>query len=103
MSWGTYYKYEGYLSHIRKDELEDKREELERINDLLWREILSYMSATPPEQAEDEEGNKYPYPEFLAFKIKQYRDDIEENTQLIARIDDCLEALKENPEEVKEG
>ena len=32
MSWGTSYTYEGYLSRVGKNELEQKREDLEKIN-----------------------------------------------------------------------
>ena len=35
MSWGTYYKHEGYLSRIGKNEIESKREECQNINDML--------------------------------------------------------------------
>ena len=103
MSWGTYYKHEGYLSHIGKNEIESKLEECQRINDMLWREILAYMAATPPATAKDCEGEEYPYPKYLAMKIRELREEIEENATLMARINDCLEAMRENPENVTEG
>ena len=37
MGWGTYYKYDGYLSRIGKNEIGSKREECESINEMLWR------------------------------------------------------------------
>ena len=42
MSWGTSYTYEGYLSRVGKNELEQKREDLEKINDrsTLWKHVL---------------------------------------------------------------
>ena len=61
MSWGTYYQYNGYLSHIGKNEIDSKREECNSVNDMLWREILAYMAATPPAYAKDDEGNEYPW------------------------------------------
>jgi hypothetical protein len=103
MAWGTYYKFEGYLSRICKSQLESKLEECQRINDMLWREILAYMAATPPATAKDCEGEEYPYPEYLAMKIRELREEIEENATLMARINDCLEAMRENPENVTEG
>ena len=103
MAWGTYYKFEGYLSHISKSQLESKLEECQQINDMLWREILAYMAATPPATAKDCEGEEYPYPEYLAMKIRELREEIEENATLMARINDCLEAMRENPENVTEG
>ena len=103
MSWGTYYKHEGYLSRIGKHEVESKREECQRINAMLWREILAYMASTPPAMAKDDEGNEYPWPEFIAMKVREFREEIEENAMLMARIDDCFEAMTDNPENVTEG
>ena len=103
MSWGTYYKYDGYLSRIGKNEIDSKREECNSINDMLWREILAYMAATPPAYAKDDEGHEYPWAEFIAMKLRELREEIEDNNMLIARLDDCHEALRENPENVTEG
>ena len=103
MSWGTYYKHEGYLSHIGKNEIESKRDECRNINDMIWREILAYMASTPPATAKDVEGNEYPWPEFIAMKIREMREEIEGNAALMARLDECAEAMEENPENVTEG
>ena len=48
MSWGTYYKHEGYLSRIGKNEIPGKLEACREENDLLWSEITAYMASTPP-------------------------------------------------------
>ena len=56
MSWGTYYQYNGYLSHIGKNEIDSKREECNSVNDMLWREILAYMASTPPATAKDRDS-----------------------------------------------
>ena len=103
MSWGTYYKHEGYLSHIGKHEIESKREECQNINDMIWREILAYMASTPPATAKDAEGNEYPWPEFIAMKVREMREEIEGNAGLTARLDDCAESMEEHPEDVTEG
>ncbi len=103
MSWGTYYQYNGYLSHIGKNEIYNKREECESVNDMLWREILAYMASTPPAYAKDDQGNEYPWAEFIAMKLRELREGIEDNDMLIARLDACDEALRENPENVTEG
>ena len=103
MSWGTYYKHEGYLSRIGKNEIERKREECQRINDMIWREILAYMASTPPATAKDVEGHEYPWQEFIAMKVRELREEIEENARLMARLDDCTEAMEDNPENVTEG
>ena len=103
MSWGTYYKHEGYLSRIGKHEIESKREECQRINDMLWREILAYMASTPPAMMKDDEDNEYPWAEFLAMKMREFREEIEDNARLMARLDDCAEAMHDTPENVTEG
>ena len=102
MGWGTYYKHDGYLSRIAKNEIEYKREECRNINDMLWREILAYMASTPPATAKNEEGTEYPWPEFIAMKIREFREEIEENVRLMARLDDCAETMNEHPENVTE-
>ena len=48
-------------------------------------------------------GNEYPWAEFLAMKLREFREAIEENDMLIARLDDCDEAIRENPDDVTEG
>ena len=103
MSWGTTYMYEGYLSHIGKRDINSKREECKKINDMMWSEILAYMAMTPPVYAKDDEGNEYPWAEFVAMKLRGFRDEIEENNMLIARLDDCEEAMHDNPDNVTEG
>jgi len=103
MSWGTIYTYDGYLSRISKDELYSKKEELQDLIDMTWRDILAYMSATPPAMMKDEEGNEYPYPEFMAMKVREMRQKLEDDVRLLERIENCLETLKEHPENVEEG
>ena len=103
MSWGTSYNYEGYLSHIGKRDINSKREECKKINDMMWSEILAYMAMTPPAYAKDDEGNEYPWAEFVAIKLREFRDEIEENDMLIARLDDCEEAMPDTPDNVIEG
>ena len=58
---------------------------------------------TPPVYAKDDEGNEYPWAEFVAIKLREFRDEIEENDMLIARLDDCDEAMHEDPDNVIEG
>ena len=42
-------------------------------------------------------------PEFIAMKLREFREEIEENARLVARLDDCEEAMRENPDSVTEG
>ena len=97
------FRSDGYLSRIGKNEIGSKREECESINEMLWREILAYMAMTPPAYAKDDEGHEYPWPEFIAMKLREFREEIEENARLVARLDDCEEAMRENPDSVTEG
>lgn len=101
MSWGVSYKYDGYLSHMTTEELEDKLEENKQLVDMYWREILALIAATPPATTKDDEGNEYPYHEYVAMKVHKYQEEIEECMWEIHHIEDCLEAMQEHPEDVK--
>lgn len=103
MGWGTYYKHEGYLSRIGKDRLWSEKEDLERVNKMLWEEILAYMAATPPAFDNDREGESIPYPEVITLKMREIREEIESNCYMLARINDCIDAMEENPDNVTEG
>ena len=35
--------------------------------------------------------------------IREFREEIEDNARMLARLDDCEEALEDNPENVTEG
>ena len=43
MSWGTYYKHEGYLSRISKSQIDEEIEEHEADNRRIYAEMLAYM------------------------------------------------------------
>ena len=103
MSWGTYYKYEGYISHVGKNELEHSLEEEKRLLELYWQRLLAYAAATPPATAKSELGTEYPYPEFIADEFRSIRQEMEDCYWGIHHKQDCLDALKEHPEEVEEG
>lgn len=107
MSYGISYTYEGYLSRLSKDRLDDEYDNQQKEIDLVFREILAYMVATPPPFAKyNVEGGgeyPYPYPEFLAMKIKEYRERLEEAIAMQVRISECREAMREHPDQVVEG
>ena len=103
MSWGTYYTYEGYLSRIGKRELDEKYEECERLNEMLWNQILAMCAMTPPTYAKSEEGFDYPWAEYLDMKLRNFKEEMEENYRLMERISCCKEAIEENPDKVTEG
>ena len=102
MSWGTYYKHEGYLSHIYKNEVEEKIEEYEEDRERLYETLLSYMSQTPP--AVYKEGDyECPYAEFLVSKLKEIREELEEAQNMLCRLYECREVMRESPSDVSEG
>ena len=103
MSFGTYYTYEGYLSRISKKDLDEKYQECKELNDMFWNQILAMCAMTPPAYAKSEEGHEYPWSEYLDMKLREFREEIEDNCRLMERIDDCKEVLEENPENVTEG
>lgn len=102
MGWGVSYKYDGYLSRMAICNLEDELEHYKKMVDLIYREMLAYMAATPQNE-KDCEGAEVPYPEALAVKIAEYRDSLEDYYWWIHHIEDCLEAKRENEDSVKEG
>jgi hypothetical protein len=103
MSWGTSYTYEGYLSRVGKNELKRKKEDLKKINDRLWQEIIAYAAMTPPATMKTDDDVECPFPEFIADRLYLLREELENNITFLSRIEDCMEAMRENPESVIEG
>lgn len=103
MSWGTYYKHEGYLSHIGKSRIDAEIKEREDDNRRIYAEITAFMAMTPPAYAKEDHGNEYPWAEFIAEKMNEYREALERNCFLLARLHDCRDTLREHPENVEEG
>ena len=103
MSWGTYYNYDGYLSRIGKNELDQKIEECNETVARVFREIIAYMAMTPPTYAKDGDGEEYPWAEYVANQAHQFQEELEEAIALRARLYDCQETLHEYPEKVTEG
>ena len=97
-----WYKYDGIIQDVSKDNYLDKKAEAEGMNDMLWRDLLAYAAATPPAWAEDCEGEKYPYPEYLEMKLRDIRESIEENMRLIRDIELADEAKDQYPDSFKD-
>lgn len=103
MGWGTKYKYNGYLSRIHKSRIFDEKEEIETRLDMYWQQILAYMAATPAEWAEYDDGEgKYPYPEKIVSIFRDLKKDMIEDYELLHRINDCIEAMEEDENNIKE-
>lgn len=94
------YQYDGYVNRVVASQIEYEIEDLQKVNRMLWDDIIAYAVATPPAWAEDCEGEKYPYPEFITMEVRKKQEAIEENLYLIIHMQDCLEAQRENPENV---
>lgn len=103
MSWGTYYRHEGYLSRIGKDEIEEQIDECDGNIARIFREMLALMAMTPPAYAKDCEGNEYPWAEHIAQLAKNYQEELEDAIALRTRLYDCQEVMREHPENVEEG
>ena len=104
MGWGVSYKYEGYLSRTTISQLESEKEDLKRVNDMLWEEILSYMASTPTELArESEDDDPLIWQEFITLKYRELKKEILENERRLCHINDCLEAMYENKDNVKDS
>ena len=66
--------------------------------------MLAYMAQTPPAYAKYDDGEETcPWPEFIASKMDDLKDELEENLFLLCRLRQCQEVLKEHPEDVEEG
>ena len=101
MGWGTTYKHEGYLNRIYKSQIESKLRECDDNLRSLWNQITIYMAQTPPAW-EDTEYGKRPYAAFLEELIEEIREEMEENIILRYKLQECQEAMDENPENVKD-
>lgn len=62
MSWGTNYKYEGVISRVGINELEQKLEETQNLLNGIREEMIALMAMSPPANGmvEDEDGGKNP-------------------------------------------
>ena len=77
MSWGTYYKYDGYLSRISRSQIDEEIEEHEADNRRIYAEMLAYMAQTPRAYAKDCEGHEYPWAEYLTQKMREFQEELE--------------------------
>jgi hypothetical protein len=102
MSYGVYYKYDGFINHMSKDRLKDARAKAQKECDDIWNELTAMCIATPPATV-TEDGVEYLYSAYLPKYIRDLRDRLAENKLLIHHIDDCLDAMFEDENNVTEG
>ena len=102
MSWGVNYTYDGYLLRHTINQLDDTLETNKNILDDYWRQLLALAAATPPNHAPSEEGDPYPYEEYLAVRFGKIRREMEDYYRENTHIEDCLETMEESPDKVTE-
>lgn len=102
MSVSTTYTYRGEICGVTKSSLEHQlNEDKERLEEI-WDRVKLFASQTPPVYAENEFGDKYPYVDFLQDEFRKMRDELEELMWSIVHLEDCLQTLKDNPDEVED-
>lgn len=97
------YTYEGTLCGCLTTSLEEDKENTQYVIDRVWRELLALAAATPPEQATSEVNTKYPYCEFLAEKLRELREDLEDSYRHLTHIEEVEQVLRESPDKVQDS
>lgn len=103
MGVSVVYTYRGEICGCTKNSLEEHIDSDKRCLADLWDRLKMYAAATPPAYAKSEVGTEYPYPEFLVDEFNRIREEMEDYYYSIVRKEDCLEALRENPEDVEDS
>jgi hypothetical protein len=102
MSVSTTYTYHGEICGVTKSSLERSlREDKQRFEEI-WDRVKMFAMQTPPVYAENEYGDKYPYADFLIDEFREMKDELESLMWSIVHQEDCLDAMKENPDEVED-
>lgn len=104
MSWGTSYKYDGYIIRVAINELESKladtKDELEDSRD----ELLALMAMSPPASGSIEhEGEKMAWDEYVKCRLDRIWDDIEMHMYQSVVLEQAIEVKHSNPENLSEG
>lgn len=99
MSWGTYYRYEGELRRIAKNEIDRTIEEKQAENKDAWNRIKMLIAMTPAPQ-KDYEGHDINWIDYIEDQIKDLQELIEDNDYMLARLYDAQTAMAENPKNV---
>lgn|SRR5574344_1694364 len=105
MSWGTCYKYEGYLNRIGINEIDDKRDECKKYLQCDFDELLALIVMTPPTSgviimpdSEPEMWNDY-----ALRRLTELREDIQEKDRLLECLEQAIESRHENLDNLSEG
>ena len=112
MSWGTNYKYEGVISRVGINELEQKLEETQTLLNGIREEMIALMAMSPPANGmvEDEDGGKILedggkilWPQYVVRRLNCLWEELEELMCCSVRLQQALEVKKYEPENISEG
>ena len=105
MSWGTNYKYEGVISRVGINELEQKLEETQTLLNGIREEMIVLMAMSPPANGvvEDEDGGKVLWPQYVVRRLNCLWEELEELMCCSVRLQQALEVKKYEPENISEG
>ena len=102
MGVSTTYTYRGEICGVTKSSLERQLKENRERFEEIWDRAKLFASQTPPAYAENEFGDKYLYVDFLQDEFRKMHNELEELMWSIVHIEDCLDVMKENPDEVED-
>ena len=93
MSWGTNYKYEGVISRVGINELEQKLEETQTLLNGIREEMIALMAMSPPANGmvEDEDGGKILWPQYVVRRLNCLWEELEELMCCSVRLQQALE------------
>ena len=93
MSWGTNYKYEGVISRVGINELEQKLEETQTLLNGIREEMIALMAMSPPANGmvEDEDGGKVLWPQYVVRRLNCLWEELEELMCCSVRLQQALE------------
>lgn len=102
--WGTSYKYRGYLIRITKNEMDSKEEENITYINGLKNDLIALAAMSPPPSGciEDEEGERLPWHEHIAYTVDHIVEELLNTQSELTHIHDAQETLREHPEDVED-
>lgn len=99
MAFSTYYKFEGEIKHISKNQLENELERTKEDIEEIWRRITILIAMSPTEIT-DSNGLKLSWPDYVAEETQQLREEIDDAYGKMHRLSDAVEAQQENPKNI---
>ena len=103
MGCEIYYTYEGVICECLTTSLAEDKENTQYAIDRAWRMLMALAAATPPEQATSEVDTKFPYCDFLADKLQEIREELENSYRHLTHIEEVEQVLRESPDKVQDS